>query len=299
MIVRFWGVRGSIPTPGPTTVVYGGNTACVSVEAGDRTLIFDAGSGIRPCGNYLLGKGGPVNARIFISHTHWDHIQGFPFFVPAYLPGNAIDLYGPPSAVRDKSLEAIMEMQSSYEYFPVHISQLAARIRYFDCREGPLDIPGLEMHACLLNHPVTCLAYKIVHNGKTFVYGGDHEPFSNIYRDADGGGALDEDMLRELDANAEEQNQKVVDFCRDADLVSWDAQYSDQEYPEKKGWGHGSYGAGLELAARAGVKRICLNHHDPMSDDQKLARAEEQCKALAEGRGVELDFAREGLVIDL
>ncbi|MGD9200509.1 MAG: MBL fold metallo-hydrolase, partial [Chitinispirillia bacterium] len=136
MKIKFWGVRGSIPTPGKDTVVYGGNTSCTSVEIEDTILIFDAGTGIRICGNYLLSRGKSCTGTIFISHTHWDHIQGFPFFVPAYIPGNKFSIFGPPSDVQNQSLKQIMQLQTNYEYFPISLSQLGADIRYIDCKEG-------------------------------------------------------------------------------------------------------------------------------------------------------------------
>ncbi len=299
MILRFWGVRGSVPTPGQSTVIYGGNTACVSLEVGDKVLIFDAGTGIRVCGQYLLSKSQPLEAALFISHTHWDHIQGFPFFVPAYVPGNALTMFGPPSEIKNLSLKQLMELQTSFEYFPVRISELGAKIEYFDCKEGRIETPGLEVHTCRLNHPVACLAYKVVAQGKVFVYGGDHEPFRNLYRGSKDEAALDEELLAELDLNAAEQNKRIADFCQDADLVIWDAQYSAKEYVSKKGWGHSSYEADVELAQQAAVKHIIFTHHDPASADEKLAAAEKKYRAVAAEKGFRLDFAKEGLRIDL
>lgn len=297
MNIKFWGVRGSIPTPGKNTVVYGGNTSCVSVEIDDTILIFDAGTGIRECGNYLLSKGGNVNGAIFISHTHWDHIQGFPFFVPAYIPGNKFTMYGPPSDVQNQSLKQIMEFQTKYEYFPISLSQLGADIQYINCKEGMIDVEGFDVYTCRMNHPVACLAYKIVHQGKIFIYGGDHEPFQNIYRDSLEGKEMDEELLKELDINAEEQNKKIVEFCRDTDVVSWDGQYTDEEYQSKKGWGHSFFSADIELAEKASIKHIILTHHEPINSDEKLAAYEKELKKTASEKGFSLDFAKEGMEI--
>lgn len=299
MKIKYWGVRGSIPTPGKSTVEYGGNTSCVSVEVDDILLIFDAGTGIRDCGNYLLSRGKSISGSIFISHTHWDHIQGFPFFVPAYIPGNKFTMYGPPSDIQDQSLKQIMEFQTKYEYFPISLSQLGAEIQYIDCKEGRIDIDELDLYTCRINHPVACLAYKVVHNGKTFIYGGDHEPFRNIYRDSSDGEDMDEDFLQELDQNAEQQNNKIVEFCRGADVVSWDGQYTDEEYETKKGWGHSSHSADIELCEKAGIKHIILTHHEPMNSDDTLARLEDGLKKHVSNSPFQLDFAKEGMEIEL
>lgn len=299
MKIRYWGVRGSIATPGKSTVIYGGNTACVSAEMDDIILIFDAGTGIRECGNYLLSLGKSIKGAIFISHTHWDHIQGFPFFVPAYIPGNTFTMYGPPSDIQDQSLKQIMEFQTKYEYFPISLSQLGADIEYIDCKEGTIDLDGLGIDTCRINHPVASLAYKVIYNGKTFIYGGDHEPYRNIYRDSKEGEEMDEDFLKELDENAEEQNKKIMDFCRNADLVSWDGQYTEDEYQAKKGWGHSSHLADIELAEKASIKHIILSHHEPMNSDEKLAKYEKELQKIASEKGFKLDLAKEGMEIEL
>jgi len=300
MKIKYWGVRGSIPTPGKSTILYGGNTSCVSVEFDDTIFIFDAGTGIRLCGNYLLSLKKKINASIFISHTHWDHIQGFPFFVPSYIPGNHFKLYGPPSDIADQSLKQIMEFQTKYEYFPISLSQLGASIEYYNCKEGKMEIEGLEMYTCRINHPVASLAYKLVVNGKIFIYGGDHEPFRNIYRDTpDSAIEMDDELLKELDQNAEDQNKKIIEFCRDADLVSWDAQYTHEEYVTKKGWGHSSYTSDIELAEKASIKHILFSHHEPMNSDEKLAQYEKECKEIALQKGFALDFARESMELEI
>lgn len=299
MKIKYWGTRGSIATPGRSTVEYGGNTACVSAEIDDTILIFDAGTGIRVCGNYLMSLKKKLNGFIFISHTHWDHIQGFPFFVPAYIPGNKFAMYGPPSDIQDQSLRQIMEMQTHYEYFPISLSQLGGDIEYIDCKEGQISIDGFEMYSTRINHPVACLAYKIIHNGKTFIYGGDHEPYRNIYRDSPEAAEMDEEMLKELDHDALQQNNKIVEFCRGADLVSWDGQYTDAEYETKKGWGHSSFNADLTLAEKAKIKHIILTHHEPMNSDEKLVTYEKEMRQKASAKDFKLDFAKEGMEIVL
>ena len=299
MKVRYWGVRGSVPVPGKSTVAYGGNTSCVSVELDSKVLIFDAGTGLRECGNHLLSLKKPVDAAIFISHTHWDHIQGFPFFVPAYIPGNRLVLHGPPSDVQNLSLRQIMELQTNYEYFPIRTAQLGADISYTDCREGSVEVDGLDITTCRLNHPVACLGYRLTVDSKVFVYGGDHEPYRNTYRDSAEGEDMDEEFLEDLDQTAEEQNLKIAEFLKGADIVSWDAQYSEEEYQSKKGWGHSYYEANLVLAERAGVKHMVFSHHDPMNNDEALAGREEKLRNVAAEKGFRLDFAREGMEIEI
>jgi len=299
MKIRYWGVRGSIAVPGKETIEYGGNTSCVSVEADGKTLIFDAGTGIRLCGNYLLSRGGRIEASVFISHTHWDHIQGFPFFVPSYIPGNRFTLHGPPSDIQNLSLKQIMEMQTNYEYFPVRISQLGSTMDYVDCGEETLEAEGFEIRTCKLNHPVACLAYKLVYDGRCFIYGGDHEPYRNLYRDSDDEEDVDEGYMKELDRKANEQNRKIVEFCRGADVVSWDAQYDEREYQSKKGWGHSTYRANLALAEKAGLSHMIFTHHDPAQTDESLSQREADVKKAAAGKNVRVEFAREGMEIDL
>ncbi|MBN1758145.1 MAG: MBL fold metallo-hydrolase [Chitinispirillaceae bacterium] len=299
MKIRYWGTRGSIPTPGKDTIVYGGNTACLSVEIGESILIFDAGTGIRVCGNDLMSRGKKITTSLFISHTHWDHIQGFPFFIPAYVPGNRLTLYGPPSDIQDQGLKQIMEFQTKYEFFPISLAQLGADIQYVNCKEGKIDTGEFEMYTCRINHPIACLAYKLVHDGKVFIYGGDHEPYRNIYRDGSGGEGMDEDFLEELDRNAEEQNAKIIDFCKNADLVSWDGQYTEEEYQSKIGWGHSSHEADIELARKASIKHMIITHHEPMNSDEKLAVIEEKVRARTAGGSCRFDFAKEGMVVEL
>ncbi len=299
MKIRFWGVRGSVPAPGADTVVYGGNTPCVSVEAGDSVFIFDAGTGIRSCGLDLMSRKRPINGAIFISHTHWDHIQGFPFFAPSYKAGNAFLIYGPPSEVQKRSLRQIMELQTNHEYFPVSINQLQADLAYVDCKESKIHTAQFEIEVCRLNHPVMCLAYKLRHEGRTFVYGGDHEPFRNVYRDAEDCGDMDEDVLAALDQDASEQNARITGFLRGADLVTWDAQYTAEQYASKRGWGHSWYEADLTLAEQSGLSRLVLTHHDPMSTDAVLAAREEDYRARAKQKGIDLLLAKEGMTLDL
>lgn len=299
MKLKFWGVRGSIPTPGPDTVEYGGNTSCVSLDAGGERFIFDCGTGLRKCGESLLASGAPVRAAILISHTHWDHIQGFPFFAPAYLKGNAFMIYGPPNDVRHRSLRQIMEMQTSHEYFPVSAKQLGASIVYVDCRGEEVKVGEVSIRTCRLNHPVACLAYKVSVGGKTVVYGGDHEPYRNPYRDCGEAERMDAGVLAELDRDAEAKNAEILEFCRGADLAVWDSQYTEKEYPAKRGWGHSWHEYNLRFAREAGIRHMVFNHHDPNRGDAEMRGLERFFRAEAERAGFRLDFAREGMEIEI
>lgn len=301
MEILFWGVRGSIPSPGSRTIQYGGNTSSVSVTLDDgRLVLFDAGTGIRECGNWLMSRGGAISATICISHTHWDHIQGFPFFVPSYVAGNEFTVCGPPSDAQPMGIQRIMEMQTAYEFFPVKVGELGSRIAYLDVTGGRLDLDGLEIEACLLNHPVPCYAYRITSKGKTYVYGGDHEPYRNPLRDdAQAAAQAGPDRVRELDEEAQRQNDRIAAFLEGADMVSWDSTYTEVEYANRRGWGHSWYEANLDLAEKAGVGRMFFTHHDPSADDECLALREEIYGEIAEGRDLDVAFAREGMSVEL
>jgi phosphoribosyl 1,2-cyclic phosphodiesterase len=301
MILKTWGSRGSFPAPGKDTIIYGGNTSCSSVEVDNKIFIFDAGTGIINCGKYLLSKPQPLEAYIFISHTHWDHIQGFPFFIPSFIPGNKFYIYGPPSDVNKFSLEKVMELQTSYEYFPIRVSQLGAKIEYFDCSEGIISLTdNLHIQVCKVNHPVNCFAYKLTFNDKTLIYGGDHEPYMNIYRnDKNSVDELDEEFMKELDNNSDEQNKKISSFCRDADIIIWDAQYTTEEYATKIGWGHSTYEATIDLAKNSRVKHLIIHHHDPVSTDKVLKEREEKFKQEYESDNFKITFEKEGMEIKI
>ncbi|MCG6552693.1 MAG: MBL fold metallo-hydrolase [Candidatus Magnetominusculus sp. LBB02] len=263
MKVKFWGVRGSIPTPGKETVRYGGNTSCIGLDADDGTVvIFEAGTGIRTLGLKLAGMPS-VEIHLFLSHTHWDHIHGFPFFVPAYIPNRVIRIYGPPHF--DKSLQQIMAQQMVYSYFPVNSDELQARIKYVDLKEETVEIGGLKITSKLMNHPVTCYAYRVTEGAKSMVYTGDNEPYYNFMASA----AMDETEVDEITMIVKEQNDRNIEFVKDCDLLIADAQYTDAEYPTKVGWGHSSNLQVLDLAMKAGAKELVMFHHEPTrSDDQ-------------------------------
>ena len=265
MHITFWGVRGSIPTPGPNTVQIGGNTSCVEVRAGNSILIFDGGTGLRLLGKKLLSEM-PLTAHMFFSHVHWDHIQGFPFFEPAFVAGNEFHLYGGNNVSR--TLEETLAGQMDHPNFPVHLGTMAARMSFHDLVEGK----ALEINDGLVgrvgvrcargNHPQGVLAFRVELGDKAMVYATDTEHYE---------GRIDD---------------KLVELSRDAEVLIYDAQYTPEEYvgtsggASKRGWGHSTFEEGAKLAKRAGVQRLVLFHHDPMQSDAAVRDKESRARAL-------------------
>lgn len=306
MRIRFWGVRGSIPCPGPNTQKYGGNSACIELRVGadERLIIVDAGSGIRDLGTYLMKNDlpkGPINTSMFLSHTHWDHIMGFPYFTPIYIPGTKLNVYGPVT-FEDDPLEAVVGGQMKYRYFPVNMGELASNIEYIRLKETPkMDLgDGLHVVTKLLNHPITALGYRFEYNGKTVCTCYDTEPFRNLFITDPEDPNYDEAMAIEGEEVAKEQNLAIEEFFAGADLLIHDAQYTEEEYQAMRiGWGHSSFEYAVAAANRAGVKKLALFHHDP---DRTDAQIDELAKKYCEpGRygGTDVFFAREGMEVVL
>jgi CheY-like chemotaxis protein/phosphoribosyl 1,2-cyclic phosphodiesterase len=292
MKVRFWGTRGSIATPGPGTVHFGGNTSCVELTtASGALLVFDCGTGAHPLAMELMAHGSkPINANILLGHTHWDHIQGFPFFSPAFVKGNTAAIYGPEGS--HGSLHHVLAGQMEFTYFPVELSQLPAAITYHDLNEGIHTIGGVRVVAQFLNHPAMTLGYRVEADGVAVVYLVDHEPFSDeLWRAGAEPGRI-ESILHDGD-------RRHARFMAGADLVIHDAQYTPEEYPAKKTWGHSTYDYVVRIAAAAGVRRVALTHHDPGHDDAFVAQIEHRARALAAeiGAGLDVFCAYEGCEI--
>jgi CheY-like chemotaxis protein/phosphoribosyl 1,2-cyclic phosphodiesterase len=283
MRVRFWGTRGSIATPGPGTIHFGGNTSCVEVttDSGDL-LVLDCGTGALPLATALMARAEkkPIHANILLGHTHWDHIQGFPFFSPAFVKGNTVAIHGPEGC--HGSLHKVLAGQMEYTYFPIELSQLPAAITYHDLNEGIHRIGDVRVAAQFLNHPAATLGYRIEADGAVVVYLVDHEPFSSELWRADAAPGRIESILHDGD-------RRHATFMADADLVIHDAQYTPEEYEQKKTWGHGSYDYAVQLASAAGVRRLALTHHDPSHDDRFVADIESRARALALELGTEID----------
>lgn len=295
MKVRFWGVRGSIPSPGPATVRYGGNTTCIEVRTDDDTLIIlDAGTGIYPLAMSLL-KSLPVEAFVFITHTHWDHIQGLPFFVPLFIPGNRIVIHGSWDIVSGQGIEQAMNVQMQYSFFPVREAELKARINYRIIAVGEsMPVNDATVTSFLMNHPVVNLGYRIDCNGRSVFFTGDHEAWDNIYAPGEEGWEDYERMLNE-------RRQQFEESIRGVDLLICDSSYTESEYPVKRGWGHGTFDHNIALARRVGARRLACTHHEPTRSDDELERVFGEALARADlGAGdPEVMLAREGLVVEL
>ena len=290
MKVRFWGVRGSIASPGPHTVRYGGNTTCIEIRTDNNELIIlDAGTGIFPLSQTLLAEM-PVTANVLITHSHWDHIQGLPFFIPNFIPGNTLRLHGGFDPVSGKGIEQVMSVQLQYSYFPVREEEMKGRIEYVTLSPGePVQVGSATVTPCLLNHPVVDFGYRIDCNGKSVFFTGDHEPPYNIYDPQDEGYAAYQSLV-------DEKNRAIVEAIRGVDVLIADTSYTAEEYPAKKGWGHGTFATSIELAQQAGVQVLFCTHHEPTRSDDALESA--FAKALSQRgapqQGLDIRLAREG-----
>ena len=268
--VRFWGVRGTVPCPGPGTVRYGGNTSCIEVMCGSERLIFDAGTGIRALGSSLAGQTG-LNAHIFLTHTHIDHINGFPFFRPAYNPNNCFELWTGHLASRQLGLQQVLGKLMSGPIFPVPIDIMHACIAFhdFECGETFDPLQNVKLRTASLNHPQGATGYRIDFAGKSICYVTDTE-----HRE----GELDENILKLIDG---------------ADLVIYDSTYTDEEYQQFRTWGHSTWREGLKLCDAAGAKTFVAFHHDPDHDDDFMDGIAAQLEQRRPGSIV----AKEGMVL--
>ncbi len=253
LTIRFWGVRGSIATAGEHTARTGGNTSCVEVRAGGQLFILDAGTGLRALGAALLASKQTVDANLLLSHFHWDHIQGFPFFAPAYVPGSRLAIYGPERAASRGDVRAAMEAQMRAPHFPVGLDAMRASLSFHALPSGAsVSFGETHVAAAAACHPNGCLAYRISAGGRSVVYATDTEHDSASGR---------------IDAG-------LVALAKGADVLIYDAQYTEAEYASKRGWGHSTNTEGARLAHAARVGQLVLFHHDPAHDDAEIARIE-------------------------
>ncbi|MDE5114412.1 MAG: MBL fold metallo-hydrolase [Trichodesmium sp. St15_bin1_1] len=258
-VVKFWGVRGSVPTPGKDTVKYGGNTSCIEMQVGGKRLIFDGGTGIRELGKEMMQEM-PVEAYLFFTHYHWDHIQGFPLFTPAFSKGNCFHIYGaiPPEgeSMKQHFIDRVLHYNS-----PIPLKGMQADLQFYELEHGQkMMLHDIEIETGSLNHPNTAMGYRVTWNGRSAVYCSDTEHFSD---------RLDE---------------HVVHLARGADVLIYDAMYTDDEYHSSKspkvGWGHSTWQEAIKVAKAAGVKRVVIFHHEPGHSDDFLDQIGEKAKAV-------------------
>ena len=306
MKVRFWGVRGSIPVPGRSTSRYGGNTSCVEVRPrGAAPIIIDAGTGLRRLGKSLMEEAfgdGKGKAAILVSHTHWDHVQGLPFFSPLYRAGNEVHIF---ARQRDMHLEAVFSQQNDSPYFPVPLSAMHADMQFHEIVEGAkFDIGNARITCTRLNHPWVAIAYRIDVDGASVTYCADTAPFADILFGREfivTAPSLDEPLPPDVAAELARMRAGVVALAKNTDLLIYDTQFTKDEYRQRPHWGHSHPDDAIAIARDANVKRLCLYHHAPMRSD------DDNDKILAKYKGVitqqhdkfELVSAYEGLEIPL
>jgi phosphoribosyl 1,2-cyclic phosphodiesterase len=275
--VKFWGVRGSIPTPGPTTVRYGGNTSCVEIRIGGEIILLDAGTGLRGLGRSLLAefKDQPLNLTLLLTHTHWDHIQGLPFFGPIYDSRCRLRILGCEGA--RKGLVSALTGQMESTYFPVPFNKLPSNIEIEEFTSFNFNLGPVCVRALRANHPGVCVGYRLLTPDSLIAFFPDAEP------------------------HPDGKNLEMAEFLRDADLLILDSQYDSREYRQHIGWGHGCVDDSVGLALRAGVKQLCLFHHDPDHDDNQIDSLVRHARRLAARQRSKLQVhaAREGMAIGL
>jgi CheY-like chemotaxis protein/phosphoribosyl 1,2-cyclic phosphodiesterase len=289
MRIRFWGTRGSLPQPGHATLRYGGNTSCVEVQANDGTrVILDCGTGAYGLGRALTEGSESVHGHLLIGHTHWDHIQGFPFFAPLFVPGNVWEVYAPGG--RGRQLEASLAGQMAYDYFPLTLEALSADVRLHDLKEGVVELGSIRVTTQYLHHPALTLGYRLEADGATLVYATDYEPHS----------------LHPLDAPpgtepVHHEDRRHIRFLEGADLVIHDAQYTLDEFPAKAGWGHTPMERAVDYAMLAHAKQLALFHHDPGRSDDAVDQLSESAthRVVAGHSPLQVFAAAEGQVIEL
>jgi phosphoribosyl 1,2-cyclic phosphodiesterase len=298
MKLKFWGTRGSIPTPGDGTVRYGGNTPCVEVRLpGNELFIFDAGTGIRGLGDSLMAGGESVKAYLAISHPHWDHLQGFPFFKPAFISGNDLTIIG--AQTRYLTLRQMIAYQMDKVYFPIQLNELKAKIQFQPIREETISVFNATLSAIYVNHPAFALGYRLTVGGHSLVYISDNEPFDReVARSLKN---VDKTIVAKYLAVKGDPNQRIFDFARGADVLIHDTTYTPEEYVNHVGWGHSHYLFSLKVADEARVKKLVLFHHDPSHPDEKIDEIHQKCLREIRTRNYHFECvaAMEGLELEL
>ena len=273
---RFWGVRGSIASPAPDTQRYGGNTACIEVIVGGERIVLDGGTGLRRLGSHWLKAEAPLNIHLFLSHLHWDHIQGIPFFTPAFMKGNTIKFYGERKG--NLSLKEILEAQMHSPNFPVPLSIMQSDIQFIELKSRGSFMIGdeIQVSTAPMNHPNGCVGIRIDYRGASLVYNTDteHDPKGQI-------------------------DQNVVDLATEADVLIYDSMYTEEEYKAGRiGWGHSTYSEAVRVAKAANVKKLFFFHHDPEHPDDFLDAQLERMREVTKDMTLTVEMAREGLVVE-
>jgi phosphoribosyl 1,2-cyclic phosphodiesterase len=280
MRLTIWGCRGSVPTPGAETVRYGGNTSCVEVELDDGTvLVLDAGTGIRQLGQGLLDRGAE-RINLLLTHLHLDHLEGLRFFAPLWDARVTVEIWGPPSPV--SSLRERIARSFSPPLFPIDLRDVPARVAFHDVPSEPWAIDGASLSACLVVHPGPTVGYRIEASNSTFAYIPDHEPAL--------AGAIDGKPKEWLSG---------ATIAEGADVLFHDAQYFEEEYRQRIGWGHSSVVDAVAFSQVVGAERLLLFHHEPLHSDGELDRLEDEARSLAGSNGTSPTLAREGMLVEL
>ena len=293
MIIKFWGTRGSLPVPGPDTVRYGGNTTCISVQTNDgQLLVLDAGTGIRPLGEQL-SRHPPVRCTLFISHTHWDHIHGLPFFSPLFSTENRIEIYGAPDPVSKKSIRSLLANQMEYPHFPVRINELSAQIEYRDLEQGKsIQVGSATVSTVQMHHTAMTHGFKVEDGGRSLFFTSDHEPYRNYYPPGD-------EQYDEYQRIVDGQNAKLRRMIQGVDLLIADSQYTTEEYPSHRGWGHSTHDHSVGLALDVGARSLFMTHHEITRRDDELDQTLEQLRRQHADTELEIQMASEGLEVVL
>ena len=295
--LTFWGVRGSIATPGPATVQYGGNTSCVEVRADGQIIILDAGTGMRLLGQRLVAEFDtrPIDATLLLTHTHWDHIQGLPFFLPVYKPQNHLRILGFEGARH--GLEVVLAGQMESPFFPIGLREVPANVRIEELKEMTFNVGPVRVEAAFANHPGICVGYRLFTSDGSIAFFPDNEQFPEHPPAARAAGGPNPPGQ----AFARSENRKLIDFLRGTDVLIMDTQYDSEEYKRHIGWGHGCLDDVVALAVQAEVKTLFLFHHDPNHDDGKISHMLAHARKLASARKARLhiEAACEGVTVQL
>ncbi|MEM7444028.1 MAG: MBL fold metallo-hydrolase [Pseudomonadota bacterium] len=264
--IKFWGTRGSIAVPGPSTVRFGGNTSCFEIRVGEEVLVIDGGSGLMNLGHKLLREG-RRDVKVFFTHTHWDHICGIPFFAPAYSPDTQVHFYAG-HLVPQSNLESVLVNMMMKPLFPVPLDVFrSCQFNDFECGKPLEPLPGVLLKTCWLNHPNGACGFRIEHGGKSIC------------------------IITDTEHRKGELDEGIVDFCRNTDIMVYDAMFTDDEYERHVGWGHSTWQEAIRVGDAANVDRVVLFHHNPMNTDERMLAIEAAAAAVRPGTVA----AREGM----